>query len=48
MLFGLLDKTCKKISKLDMEKEAPLMMREINRARPDFLERLQESGVKVE
>lgn len=46
MLFGLLDKTCKKISKLDMEKEAPLMMREINRARPDFLERLQESGVK--
>jgi uncharacterized membrane protein YkvA (DUF1232 family) len=46
MLFKLLNKTCSKISSLDIEKEAPLMVKEINRARPDFRARLRESGVK--
>lgn len=46
MLFRLLDQTCTKISKLDIKREAPLMLGEIKRARPDFLARLRESGAK--
>jgi uncharacterized membrane protein YkvA (DUF1232 family) len=46
MLFKLLNKTCTKISELNIEREAPLMVKEINRARPDFRARLREGGVK--
>lgn len=46
MLFNLLNKTCTKISKLNIERNAPLMLQEINSARPDFRERLLKSGIK--
>ncbi len=47
-LFYFVDQICTEISNLDIERETPLMMQQIQRARPDFRARLQEEGVKKE
>jgi hypothetical protein len=45
-LFRLLNELRTRINNLDIEKESPAMMQEINRARPEFRSRLEKQGIK--
>lgn len=45
-LFQLLDQVCSRISALDVQRDAPAMLQEIQRARPDFAGRLNQATAK--
>lgn len=42
MLFTLLDQVRETISELDVQKDAPVMLEQIHRANPDFLDQIRE------